>query len=80
MLQAISKEYLQLQVSSFLKGFSKVMNIENLKLFMIQELESVISGEDQSIWSYEMLEHSIKPDHGYTLESEPYTHFLRYLE
>ena len=42
------------------------MNIEAMKLFLNQELESVVCGEDQNVWSMDMLEHSVKTDHGYT--------------
>ena len=76
MISAVFKDFIQIQISSFTKGFSKVMKLESLKLFLIGELESVICGEDQSNWDLEMLESSIKPDHGYTTESEPYMNLL----
>lgn len=56
MIQAITKTFVSLQFKAFTKGFQKVMRLENLKLFLNHELESVICGEDQSNWNYEMLE------------------------
>jgi len=56
------------------------MGLDSLRFFLIEELENVICGEDSSTWDLEMLESSIKPDHGYTTESAPYTNLLKYME
>lgn len=55
------------------RGFQLVINKESLRIFSSDEMELLFCGSadnDEKIWSKQALQHSIRPDHGYTYESE----------
>ncbi|ODQ65620.1 hypothetical protein NADFUDRAFT_5354, partial [Nadsonia fulvescens var. elongata DSM 6958] len=56
------------QLDSFASGFSDVFPCSSLKSFTSEELVSMF-GKSQENWSRDILQDSIKADHGYTMES-----------
>lgn len=64
------------QASAFRKGFEKLIPIEMLNVFEIDELESVICGKGTDIWDTEYLETVLVPTHGYSRKSQVFTNLL----
>ncbi|KDN53300.1 hypothetical protein K437DRAFT_219360 [Tilletiaria anomala UBC 951] len=66
-------------VESFRAGFEKVFMLSSLKPFTADELV-LLFGNSQEDWSAETLLSNIKPDHGFTPESEPYRNLLSIMQ
>lgn len=62
---------------SMRKGFEQVIDSSVLKIFECEEMEELFCGcsesasaENDKIWSKSALQQAIRPDHGYTHESQ----------
>lgn len=56
------------QVKQFQEGFSQIFSVDDLKIFSPEEL-ALLFGNTEEDWSRDTLEHIIKADHGYNLDS-----------
>ncbi|TIC56498.1 hypothetical protein E3Q05_01686 [Wallemia mellicola] len=56
------------QVEAFVEGFSKILRIEDMKIFTAEELTSLFGNADED-WTNETLSEIIKADHGFNNDS-----------
>ena len=64
------------QATAFRKGFAKLIPIEALNAFEIEELESVICGKGTEVWEIDFLTTVIVPAHGYARNSSVFKNLL----
>ncbi len=58
-------------IAAFREGFNRILNIDALQIFSAVELVTLF-GNAQEDWSEETLRSTVKPDHGYTVDSSAY--------
>lgn len=68
-LDAVAGSGISRQVEAFRTGFDGVFPVNDLRLFLPEELASLF-GMTEEDWSYETLLDAIKADHGYNMESK----------
>ncbi|TIA99570.1 hypothetical protein E3P94_02149 [Wallemia ichthyophaga] len=56
------------QVDAFVEGFSKILSVEDMKIFTPEELTSLFGNADED-WTTETLSEVIKADHGFNNDS-----------
>ena len=73
-----SYEIIQIK-NSFLKGFNKVFDFNNLKLFTSIEIQNNFLTSFFVPWEEKILIENIIPDHGYNYQSSQYKYLIKYL-
>ena len=73
-----SNEIIQIK-NSFLKGFNKVFDFKNLKLFTSIEIQNNFLTSFFVPWEEKILIENIIPDHGYNYQSSQYKYLIKYL-
>ena len=72
-----------LQLQAFKKGFNQVLPLDSIRTFSTRgEIETMICGMlmDDTEWKdIVKLKRAIKPDHGFTSDSQSYNDFLRFV-
>lgn len=56
------------QVEAFVEGFSRILSVEDMKIFTSEELTSLFGNADED-WTTETLSEVIKADHGFNNDS-----------
>jgi E3 ubiquitin-protein ligase TRIP12 len=85
-LNCVFNDAVKLQVNAFRRGINNVFRMDALKLFLFEELEGLISGEDSHSnkglqkWNKKMLLEHVIPDHGYDKTSPAFLNFIEYME
>ena len=65
--------------NSFLKGFNKVFDFNNLKFFTSIEIQNNFLTSFYFPWNEKILIENIIPDHGYNYQSSQYKYLIKYL-
>lgn len=80
LMGCLFNDSIKVQLEAFIRGISNVFKLSSLQLFMLDELEELISGEDTSKWNRSILIDNVIPDHGYTAASKTFCNFIDYME
>jgi E3 ubiquitin-protein ligase TRIP12 len=65
------------QASAFRKGFEKLIPLDSLSVFELDELENLVCGKGTESWEYETLKNLIVPAHGYSRNSPVFNNLLK---
>ena len=66
-------------IKSFKEGFNMNFNIDKLKCFSAQEIEEFLCGSLDIKWEPKILFENIKPEHGYTNQSEIFNNLVKFM-
>ena len=66
-------------IEAFKQGFNIIYDINNLKIFTSIELEEMIFGNCENKWDEETLTEFLKPEHGYTKNSNVFKYLIKYM-
>ena len=66
-------------IKSFKEGFNINFNIDKLKCFSAQEIEEFLCGNLDIKWEPKILFENIKPEHGYTNQSEIFNDLVKFM-
>ena len=66
-------------IEAFKQGFNIIYDINNLKIFTSIELEEMIFGSGENKWDEETLFEFLKPEHGYTKNSNVFKYLIKYM-
>ncbi|CAM0137538.1 unnamed protein product [Umbelopsis sp. WA50703] len=74
-IDAVTGSSIARQVEAFRNGFDGVFPVNDLRLFLPEELVSLF-GKTEEDWTFETLSDAIKADHGYNMESKAIKYLL----
>lgn len=67
------------QMEAFREGFESVFSIDNLAMFLPEEMDALFCGSQESCWKEQTLREAFRPDHGYNQDSTAITHLVSVL-